>query len=109
MSTITTRAGKGSPLTNSEVDSNFTNLNDDKLEDAPSDGSQYARQNGAWAAVTSGGGGGGGVTSYTNLAAFPSSGNSLGDLGVAQDTKALYMWDGSSWDRIATGSDETLT
>lgn len=34
MATITTRAGKGSPLTNSEVDSNFTNLNTDKLEDA---------------------------------------------------------------------------
>ena len=32
MSTITTRAGKGSPLTNTEVDENFTNLNDDKLE-----------------------------------------------------------------------------
>lgn len=32
MSTITTRAGKGSPLTNSEVDANFTNLNNDKLE-----------------------------------------------------------------------------
>ena len=33
MSTITTRAGKGSPLTNTEVDDNFTNLNTDKLED----------------------------------------------------------------------------
>ena len=32
MSTIVTRAGKGSPLTNTEVDSNFTNLNTDKLE-----------------------------------------------------------------------------
>jgi hypothetical protein len=32
MATIVTRAGKGSPLTNTEVDSNFTNLNDDKLE-----------------------------------------------------------------------------
>jgi hypothetical protein len=32
MSTITTRAGKGSPLTNTEVDTNFTNLNTDKLE-----------------------------------------------------------------------------
>jgi len=32
MSTIVTRAGKGTPLTNDEVDSNFTNLNNDKLE-----------------------------------------------------------------------------
>ena len=32
MSTIVTRAGKGEPLTNSEVDANFSNLNNDKLE-----------------------------------------------------------------------------
>jgi len=32
MASITTRAGKGSPLTNNEVDANFTNLNDDKQE-----------------------------------------------------------------------------
>jgi hypothetical protein len=32
MTTITTRSGKGSPLTNAEVDANFTNLNDDKVE-----------------------------------------------------------------------------
>ena len=32
MSTITTRSGKGSPLTNNEVDANFTNLNSDKME-----------------------------------------------------------------------------
>ena len=32
MATITTRAGKGSPLTNTEVDDNFTNLNTDKAE-----------------------------------------------------------------------------
>ena len=32
MATITTRLGKGSPLTNTEVDTNFTNLNNDKLE-----------------------------------------------------------------------------
>jgi hypothetical protein len=32
MSTITTRSGKGSPLTNNEVDANFTNLNADKAE-----------------------------------------------------------------------------
>lgn len=32
MTTIVTRAGKGSPLTNTEVDTNFTNLNDAKIE-----------------------------------------------------------------------------
>ena len=32
MSTITTRAGKGSPLTNTEMDNNLTNLNTDKLQ-----------------------------------------------------------------------------
>lgn len=32
MATITTRSGKGSPLTNTEVDANFTNLNSDKVE-----------------------------------------------------------------------------
>jgi 6-phosphogluconolactonase (cycloisomerase 2 family) len=32
MSTITLRSAKGSPLTNNEVDANFTNINDDKLE-----------------------------------------------------------------------------
>jgi hypothetical protein len=39
MSTITTRAGKGTPLTNAEVDANFSNLNSDKLE---KDGSNLA-------------------------------------------------------------------
>jgi hypothetical protein len=32
MSTIVTRAGKGSALTHTEVDANFTNLNNDKLQ-----------------------------------------------------------------------------
>jgi hypothetical protein len=32
MATIVTRAGKGSPLTNAEVDANFVNLNNGKLE-----------------------------------------------------------------------------
>lgn len=34
MSTIVTRAGKGSALTHTEVDTNFTNLNTDKVETA---------------------------------------------------------------------------
>lgn len=32
MSTIVTRAGKGSPLTNNEMDANLNNLNNDKIE-----------------------------------------------------------------------------
>jgi hypothetical protein len=36
MSTIVTRAGKGSALTHNEVDTNFTNLNTDKIEAAQS-------------------------------------------------------------------------
>jgi hypothetical protein len=32
MSTITLRNTKGSPLTNTEVDNNFSNLNTDKME-----------------------------------------------------------------------------
>ena len=50
------------------------------LTDAPSDGSQYARQNGAWAVVTGGGGGGvawgaitGTVTDQTDLTTYLSS------------------------------------
>ena len=42
-------------------------------------------------------------TSYANLAAFPSSGNAVGNLAIALDTKALYVWDGSEWDRIYSG------
>ena len=37
MSTIVTRAGKGSPLTNAEVDANFDNLNSGKLETSTKD------------------------------------------------------------------------
>ena len=37
MSNITLRLGKGSPLTNAEVDANFTNLNTDKVESITSD------------------------------------------------------------------------
>lgn len=40
MATIVTRSGKGSALTHTEMDSNFTNLNTDKLES--SDLTNYA-------------------------------------------------------------------
>ena len=52
MATVVTVSGKGSPLTATEMDANFTNLNTDKLDDAASNGSRYIRQNGAWSNFT---------------------------------------------------------
>ena len=43
-------------------------------------------------------------TSYANLAGFPSSGNTAGDIGFATDTKSSYMWDGVAWQRMSIGS-----
>lgn len=43
------------------------------------------------------------VTAYANTAAFPSSGNTVGDFAFASDTKSLYNWDGAEWDRISSG------
>src|SRR3990167_2683258 len=48
MTTIVTRAGKGSPLTNAEMDANLTNLNTDKAEIAGVQSQTYT-------AVTAGG------------------------------------------------------
>jgi hypothetical protein len=50
----------------------------------------------------------GSPTSYANLAAFPSSGNTAGDFGFATDTKAIYVWDGTEWDRIYSGPQEMV-
>jgi hypothetical protein len=76
MATIITRSGKGSPLTHTEGDANFTNLNNDKLENinsenlgdlsnvastAPSNGQvlTYNTSNTQWEPQTASGGGGG--------------------------------------------------
>ena len=49
------------------------------------------------------------VTTYANLAAFPSSGNTVGDFGFDQATGGLYNWSGSAWKRIYSGVDESPT
>jgi hypothetical protein len=46
------------------------------------------------------------VAVYANFAAFV-NGNTEGDFAFAQDTKALYVWDGTEWDRIYHGVNET--
>ena len=55
------------------------------------------------------GSGGGGATAYANAAALPTSGNTAGDLAFTLDKKALFNWDGSEWDRVYSGPNETLT
>ena len=54
MSTIVTRAGKGSPLTNNEVDSNFINLNTDKIQvtGTPTNGQAVTWNGTAWVPST---------------------------------------------------------
>lgn len=55
----------------------------------------------------SGSGSGAGVTVYANFAAFPGS-PSEGDLAYANDTDALYVRKGSSWDRIDSGNESPV-
>jgi hypothetical protein len=52
MSTIVTRAGKGSPLTHAEVDSNFTNLNTDKAGYITGEGGTVTQSTSKATAVT---------------------------------------------------------
>lgn len=58
---------------------------------------------------------GGGVTVYNNYSNLPSSGNTDGDLGWVKDisgsgaTKALYVWDGSEWDRVYSDAQEVVS
>lgn len=62
MSTIVTRSGKGSPLTNTEVDTNFTNLNTDKIQvtGTPTSGQAIVWNGTAWVPGAGGSGGAGG-------------------------------------------------
>jgi len=46
----------------------------------------------------------GGITSVGNYAGLPASPNET-DLAWVQDTKALYIYDGTEWDRVNSGSD----
>ena len=46
----------------------------------------------------------GGITSVGNYAGLPASPNET-DLAWVQDTKSLYIYDGTEWDRVNSGSD----
>ena len=46
------------------------------------------------------------ITRYANVAGFPGS-PTAADLAYANDTNTVYIYDGSSWNRISSGSDES--
>jgi len=86
MSTITTRSGKGSALTHTEMDNNFTNLNTDKVETKGTLTKTFANNE---------------TAAITLSSAMPS-----GHIPVVSVTKAAVV-DGlveSSWDVNSTGS-----
>lgn len=75
---ITTRASKGSPLTNNELDANFDNLK--------------AAAEGVDAAIAAAKD----VLSFANLAAFPATGAGSA-IYIAEDKNELYRWDGAAY------------
>lgn len=96
MSTIVTVSGKGSPLTHTEFDANFTNLNTDKLDDAAANGSQYLRKNGGWVTATADGNA---VTSSSK----PSPAAD-GDAWFSESNGVTYVYDSTSGDWVAIGA-----
>jgi hypothetical protein len=95
-STYQTLSGMSSYLTTSAAASTYQPIGS-YLTDAPSDGSQYARQNGAWAVVTGGGGGGvawgaitGTVTDQTDLTSYISGLGYVSGTAASQLTAGTY-------------------
>jgi len=64
-----------------------------------------------WIGVSQLGGGtldtGGGVTTYATLSARNAATPTAGDLAFVTANKALYLYDGTEWDRISAGVDES--
>jgi len=97
MSTIVTRAGKGSPLTNNEVDANFVNLNTDKIQvtGTPTGGQAvvWDAANSQWIPGT--------AASRVTVSATAPSGPTAGDRWLDADTGIEYLYtddgDSSQW------------
>lgn len=130
MSTITLRATKGSPLTNTEVDTNFSNLNTDKLEstyagamNSLTGGTSIATLGtvtaGTWSAtaIAATRGGTGQTTYATGDILYASASNTLSKLAKPATAAYLKMaadgtpsWDALGLDDItATGTVTTGT
>lgn len=109
MTAITTRAGKGTPLTNAEVDANFTGLNADKEAIAnkgvangyaglDATGKVPVAQLPSYVDD---------VLEYANLAGFPATGET-GKIYVALDTNKTYRWSGSTYIYITSGAVDSV-
>ena len=115
MSTIVTRSGKGTALTHTEVDANFTNLNTDKAATAdvilatqkgaasgvcPLDATSKILATYLPSYVDD-------VLEYANLAALPVTGET-GKIYVALDTNKTYRWSGSAYIYITSGAVDSV-
>ena len=115
MSTIVTRSGKGTALTHTEVDANFTNLNADKAEASavilatekgaasgvcPLDATSKVASTYLPSYVDD-------VLEYANLAALPVTGET-GKIYVALDTNKTYRWSGSAYIYITSGAVDSV-
>ena len=120
MSTITTRAGKGSPLTNTEMDTNLTNLNTDKVEGpASSTDNAITRFDSTTGKVIQNSlvtvADDGAITApsvgsvipfyFANQAAFPSATTYHGALAHSHSDGKVYFAHSSSWNALANASE----
>lgn len=101
MATVVTVAGKGSPLSVTEMDANFSNLNTDKLDDAPSDGTQYIRENGSWANLV--------ADSFVETSSTKPSNPIDGQPWFSESNGVTYVYNSASdaWVAVGTSSGES--
>ena len=100
MATITTRAGKGSPLTNTEVDDNFSNLNSAKYES----GSNVSFGGGSFSSNISVGGTV--ANNAINVSRAPnSSGAAASSISLqAYSTNPAFNWTGGTLRFLGSGN-----
>jgi hypothetical protein len=97
MSTLVTRAGKGSPLTHVEVDANFTNLNTDKIQS----GNTVAALTITSATVTD--------LAVTGITSFDGAQGTAGQVLTSAGTGNTPTWATVSGSISVTGGDLTLS
>lgn len=114
MATIVTRSGKGSPLSHTEMDSNFTNLNTelagaggsttlggltDVNNSTPTTGQTLTWSGTEWQPATASGGSA--VSTYADIAALVTAGSSAtnGDLAYVTGVAGLFLYH-NGWYKI---------